>query len=97
MPNAHSILQYEKNQDWSLNLLFPSGNTSEDYLRILQNVPTKRAAAYMRGQWGAQWRARVGKKRLQSWGKSRLFMLFKLGLVANRFFGQVGLLQEDNP
>ncbi|NWZ51922.1 TNFL8 factor, partial [Haliaeetus albicilla] len=34
--------------DWSLNLLFPSGNTSEDYLRILQNVPTKRAAAYMR-------------------------------------------------
>ncbi|NXW15990.1 TNFL8 factor, partial [Circaetus pectoralis] len=34
--------------EWSLNLLFPSGNTSEDYLRILQNVPTKRAAAYMR-------------------------------------------------
>ncbi|NWU65052.1 TNFL8 factor, partial [Pterocles burchelli] len=32
----------------SLSLLFPSGNTSEDYLRILQNVPTKRAAAYMR-------------------------------------------------
>ncbi|NXV72314.1 TNFL8 factor, partial [Atlantisia rogersi] len=24
------------------------GNTSEDYFRILQNVPTKRAAAYMR-------------------------------------------------
>ncbi|KAF1558774.1 Tumor necrosis factor ligand superfamily member 8, partial [Eudyptes chrysocome] len=38
----------KKNQEWSLNLLFPSGNTSEDYLRILQNVPTKRAAAYMR-------------------------------------------------
>uniref|UniRef100_A0A8C0I8U1 TNF superfamily member 8 n=1 Tax=Bubo bubo TaxID=30461 RepID=A0A8C0I8U1_BUBBB len=33
---------------WSLNLFFPSGNTSEDYLRILQNVPTRRAAAYMR-------------------------------------------------
>ncbi|NXL00268.1 TNFL8 factor, partial [Mesembrinibis cayennensis] len=38
----------QKNQEWSLNLLFPSGNTSEDYLGILQNVPTKRAAAYMR-------------------------------------------------
>ncbi|XP_032867806.1 tumor necrosis factor ligand superfamily member 8 [Tyto alba] len=25
-----------------------TGNTSEDYLRILQNVPTRRAAAYMR-------------------------------------------------
>ncbi|NXY84003.1 TNFL8 factor, partial [Alcedo cyanopectus] len=34
--------------EWSLNLLFPSGNTSEDYLRILQNVPTQGAAAYMR-------------------------------------------------
>ncbi|NXE75041.1 TNFL8 factor, partial [Cochlearius cochlearius] len=34
--------------EWSLNLLFPSGNTSEDYLSILQNVPTKGAAAYMR-------------------------------------------------
>ncbi|NXU59685.1 TNFL8 factor, partial [Turnix velox] len=34
--------------EWSLNLLFPSGNTSEDHLRILQNVPIKRAAAYMR-------------------------------------------------
>ncbi|NWX52805.1 TNFL8 factor, partial [Steatornis caripensis] len=34
--------------EWSLNLLSLSGNTSEDYLRILQNVPTKRAAAYMR-------------------------------------------------
>ncbi|NWT37268.1 TNFL8 factor, partial [Chroicocephalus maculipennis] len=33
---------------WSLNLLFPSGNTSEEHLRILQNVPIKRAAAYMR-------------------------------------------------
>ncbi|NXN21576.1 TNFL8 factor, partial [Nycticryphes semicollaris] len=32
----------------SLNLLFPSGNTSEDHLRILQNVPIQRAAAYMR-------------------------------------------------
>ncbi|NWW42858.1 TNFL8 factor, partial [Pedionomus torquatus] len=38
----------KKNQEWSLNLLFPSGNTSEDHLRILQNVPIKRAAAYMR-------------------------------------------------
>ncbi|XP_061208301.1 tumor necrosis factor ligand superfamily member 8 [Neopsephotus bourkii] len=27
---------------------FKTGNTSEDYLRILQNVPTKGAAAYMR-------------------------------------------------
>ncbi|NXF50393.1 TNFL8 factor, partial [Oceanites oceanicus] len=43
---THFTLQ--KNQEWSLNLLFPSGNTSEDYLRILQSVPTKRAAAYMR-------------------------------------------------
>ncbi|NWQ76291.1 TNFL8 factor, partial [Columbina picui] len=34
--------------EWSRNLLFPSGNTSEDYLRILRNVPTKGAAAYMR-------------------------------------------------
>ncbi|NXW34863.1 TNFL8 factor, partial [Phaetusa simplex] len=34
--------------EWSLNLLFPSGNTSEEHLRILQNVPIKRAAAYMR-------------------------------------------------
>ncbi|NXP15428.1 TNFL8 factor, partial [Thinocorus orbignyianus] len=33
---------------WSLNLLFTSGNISEDHLRILQNVPIKRAAAYMR-------------------------------------------------
>ncbi|NWR77826.1 TNFL8 factor, partial [Centropus unirufus] len=32
----------------SLNPLFPSGNASEDYLRILLNAPTKRAAAYMR-------------------------------------------------
>ncbi|NXX58732.1 TNFL8 factor, partial [Scopus umbretta] len=39
---------YQKSQEWSLILLFPSGNTSEDYLRILQNVPTTRAAAYMR-------------------------------------------------
>ncbi|NWH60680.1 TNFL8 factor, partial [Geococcyx californianus] len=38
----------KRNQECSLNLLFPSGNTSEDYLRILLNVPTKRAAAYMR-------------------------------------------------
>ncbi|NWX16795.1 TNFL8 factor, partial [Aegotheles bennettii] len=38
----------KKNQEWSLNLLFPPGNTSEDYLRILQNVPTERASAYMR-------------------------------------------------
>ncbi|NXT73646.1 TNFL8 factor, partial [Zapornia atra] len=28
--------------------LISTGNTSEDYVRILQNVPTKRAAAYMR-------------------------------------------------
>ncbi|NXP56275.1 TNFL8 factor, partial [Heliornis fulica] len=28
--------------------LISTGNTSEEYLRILQNVPTKRAAAYMR-------------------------------------------------
>ncbi|NXG33786.1 TNFL8 factor, partial [Dromaius novaehollandiae] len=34
--------------EWSFNLLFPSGNTSEDYLRILQSVPIKTAAAYMR-------------------------------------------------
>ncbi|NXJ61840.1 TNFL8 factor, partial [Rostratula benghalensis] len=34
--------------EWSLNLLFPSGNTSEDHLRILQNIPIQRAAAYMR-------------------------------------------------
>ncbi|NXX12445.1 TNFL8 factor, partial [Podargus strigoides] len=37
-----------KNQEWSLNLLFPSGNTSEDYLRILQDIPIKTATAYMR-------------------------------------------------
>ncbi|NXF07379.1 TNFL8 factor, partial [Smithornis capensis] len=29
-------------------LLFPSGNTFEDYSRILQRVPTTKAAAYMR-------------------------------------------------
>ncbi|NWR55281.1 TNFL8 factor, partial [Bucorvus abyssinicus] len=34
--------------EWSLNLLFPSGEISEESLRILQNVPTKGAAAYMR-------------------------------------------------
>ncbi|NXN10789.1 TNFL8 factor, partial [Indicator maculatus] len=38
----------QNHQEWSLNLLFPSGNTSEDYLSILQNVATKEAAAYVR-------------------------------------------------
>ncbi|NXV36424.1 TNFL8 factor, partial [Rissa tridactyla] len=42
------VVQRTQNQEWSLNLLFPSGNTSEEHLRILQNVPIKRAAAYMR-------------------------------------------------
>lgn len=47
----YSTKKKKKIQEWSLNLLFPSGNTSEDYLRILRNVPTKGAAAYMRGEW----------------------------------------------
>ncbi|NXG50842.1 TNFL8 factor, partial [Psilopogon haemacephalus] len=38
----------QNHQGWSLNLLFPSGNTSEEYLSILLNVATKEAAAYMR-------------------------------------------------
>lgn len=43
-------------QEQWVNLLFSSGNTFEDYLRILQSVPAKGAAAYMRGQWGVQGR-----------------------------------------
>ncbi|NXY19789.1 TNFL8 factor, partial [Atrichornis clamosus] len=35
-------------QEQSVNLLFSSGNTFEDYLRILQRVPTKGAVAYVR-------------------------------------------------
>ncbi|NXR29734.1 TNFL8 factor, partial [Cinclus mexicanus] len=35
-------------QEQRVNLLFSSGNTFEDYLRILQSVPAKGAAAYMR-------------------------------------------------
>lgn len=69
---------YSTKKEWSLNLLFPSGNTSEDYLRILRNVPTKGAAAYMRGEWSPA----EGR---QSWLRSALFMSFKLGLVANSF------------
>ncbi|NXX48408.1 TNFL8 factor, partial [Tricholaema leucomelas] len=38
----------QNHQEWSLNLLFPSGTTSEEYLSILPNVATKEAAAYMR-------------------------------------------------
>ncbi|NXG65569.1 TNFL8 factor, partial [Hemiprocne comata] len=42
----HFTLQ--RNQEWSLNLLFSPGNTSEDYLSILQKFPTRSDAAYMR-------------------------------------------------
>lgn len=71
--------------------MFSSGNTFEDYLRILQRVPNNGAVAYVRGQWGVQGGGKGLGKGISELSE-KLLVSFTLGLVANGLFVQMGIL-----
>jgi len=70
--------------------LFPSGNSSEDYLSILQNVPTKRAAAYMRGQWGASGGQKSAE--IAELAAEQAVHVIQTGFSGKQLFDQMGIL-----